>query len=242
MKRILLIFMALGLSVVVASNIVFTIFVPEVEPTMEQRLGELLPAEVSGWKSREVALSDTPEGAERVLDILNLDDVYCREFVRGDTRIMIYAAYWFPGSEPYSAVAIHNPDSCWVIAGWEIKERESNRHIEMAGHDLKQHEWGIYQKAGNDVHVMFWHLLGGEPNDYIKDMVWTSTGLDSIKRQFYFLLNLQQMGLELGRDQLFIRVSSNKPFEELESDPHFRRLFERLNVLQIFQDDTDPIL
>ena len=77
---------------------------------------------------------------------------------------MVYVAYWLPGSEPYSSVAIHNPDSCWVIAGWKIKDRESARKMRLAGFQMKQHEWGIYEKKGADTHVMFWHLLGGEPN------------------------------------------------------------------------------
>lgn len=239
MKRFLLIFMALGLAAVWLPAAIFAFFVPDVEPTIQQPLGQLLPEEIPGWESYDVPLSSTPSGEERVLDVLSLDDYFSREYVRGDTKVMVYVAYWLPGSEPYSSVAIHNPDSCWVIAGWDIKERESSRKGELAGCSLKSHEWGIYEKGGSDTYVMFWHLLGGVPNEHIEKMVWTQSGADSFKRQFYFIFNMFQMGLDLGRDQLFVRLSSNKPFEELEDDPHFERIIDHLRAVGIADADRN---
>lgn len=233
MKKLVLSFLALGLVFVLSARFVFAFLVPEVSPTFTQSLEDLIPEEMPGWRSQKVPLSSTPEGVERVLSVLNLDDVYSRQYIKGDTQVMIYVAYWYPGSEPYSAVAIHNPDSCWVIAGWEIEDRESNRQIQLAGVDLKEHEWGVYSKDGQVAHVMFWHLLGGEPNKYIKNMLWTSTGVDSIKRQFYFLFNIYQMGLNLGQDQLFVRVSSNKSFEELEASGDLRQILDHLEGLRL---------
>lgn len=237
MRRTLLIFMALGLVAVWSATFVFAFFVPDSPPTIDGRLGDLIPEEIEGWESREVPLSSSPTGEERVLDVLDLDDYFSREYSRGDTRVMVYVAYWYPKSEPYSSVAIHNPDSCWVIAGWDVKERESSRVTDLGGLPLKQHEWGIYEKNGAATHVMFWHLLGGEPNDYIEKMVWTQSGVDSFKRQFYFVFNMFQMGLDLGRDQLFVRVSSNKSFEELEDDPHFQRILAELESIGIVATD-----
>ena len=233
MRRSVLIFMALGLLFVIFITGLFTFLVPAAERTIEKSLGEILPEEVHGWVSQAVPLSSTPDGEERVLDVLNFDDYFSREYVRGDTRVMVYVAYWLPGSEPYSSVAIHNPDSCWVIAGWKIKDRESARKIWLADCQLKQHEWGIYEKRGEDTHVMFWHLLGGNPNEYIEKMVWTKSGLDSFKRQFYFIYNLYQMGLDLGKEQIFVRLSSNKSFDLLEKDPYFKNIIDCLRVLGI---------
>lgn len=233
MKKFVLILLAFGLGFVFSAKLVFALLVPEVAPTVERSLEELIPADLPGWRSQQVPLSSTPEGVDRVLQVLNLDDVFSRQYRKGDTEVMIYAAYWYPGSEPYSAVAIHNPDSCWVIAGWKIEERESNRQIQLAGLDLKEHEWGTYSKGGHVAHVMFWHLLGGKPNKYIKNMLWTSTGIDSIKRQFYFIFNIYQMGLNLGQDQLFVRVSSNKSFEELEANGDLRQILDHLQALNL---------
>lgn len=233
MKKIILVVLALGLLFVASAKFVFAFLVPDVEPTLEHSLDDLIPSHLPGWRSRKVPLSDTPEGVDRVLDVLALDDVFCRKYVKGDTEVMVYAAYWFPGSEPYSSVAIHNPDSCWVIAGWEIEDRESNRRISLAGVDLKAHEWGVYSKDGNRAHVLFWHLLGGEPNKYIKHMLWTSSGIDSIKRQFYFIFNMYQMGLDLGEDQLFVRLSSNKPFETLEANGDLKAVLDLLRGLNL---------
>jgi len=233
MKRKLLIILVLGLACAWLPTIIFAFFVPEKEVTIEGSLSNILPEEIQGWESHPVPLSSTPSGEERVLDVLDFDDYFSRQYVRGDTKVMVYVAYWLPGSEPYSSVAIHNPDSCWVIAGWDIKDRESARTVELAGCSLKQHEWGIYEKNGVDTHVMFWHLLGGVPNEHIEKMIWTQSGADSFKRQFYFIFNVFQMGLDLGRDQLFIRVSANKPFEELENDPHFKRIIDHLRAVGI---------
>lgn len=231
MKRFILICMAVGLALIFSTGLVFAFLVPDVEPTINSSLEEILPERIEGWRSTIVPLSQTPEGEERVLDVLDLDDVFCRQYKKGDTEIMVYVAYWFPGSEPYSSVAIHNPDSCWVIAGWDVLERESNRRVEMAGYRLKGHEYGLYRKEGHDVHVIFWHLLGGEPNEHIKNMIWTSSGLDSFKRQFYFIYNMYQMGLDLGQDQLFVRVSSNKPFEEIEESGELAEILSALQGL-----------
>lgn len=217
MRNFILTCMAVGLALMMSTGLVFAFLVPDVAPTLDRSLADILPERIPGWRSENVPLSQTPEGEERVLSVLDLDDVFCRQYIKGDTEIMVYVAYWYPGSEPYSAVAIHNPDSCWVIAGWEVLERESNRSIELAGYPLKEHEFGVYRKNNNDVHVLFWHLLGGEPNKHIKNMIWTSSGLDSFKRQFYFIYNMYQMGLDLGQDQLFVRISSNKPFDEIEA-------------------------
>ena len=228
----------MGFALVLSTGLVFAFFVPEVEPTIDRSLEEILPERIPGWQSTDVPLSQTPEGEERVLAVLDLDDVFCRQYVKGDTEIMVYVAYWYPGSEPYSSVAIHNPDSCWVIAGWDVLERESNRSKEMAGYALKEHEWGVYEKNGNEVYVLFWHLLGGEPNKHIKHMIWTSSGIDSFKRQFYFIYNMYQMGFDLGQDQLFVRISSNKPFEEIEKSGELREILSALEGLGLRR--TEP--
>lgn len=242
MRRFLLILLTVGLVLVLGVKLTFTLFVPKAEPTLDRALAELLPVEVEGWKSHEVPLSSSPNGEARVLDILSLDDYFSREYVRGDTRVMVYVAYWYPASEPYSSVAVHNPDSCWVIAGWNIKERESDVRRTLAGCELKPHEWGIYTRDGQDAHVMFWHLLGGEPNEHIEQMVWTQSGFDSFKRQYYFIYNIFQMGLDLGRDQLFVRLSSNKSFDELEGDVHFKRLLDGLRPLGIEQPSASSVV
>jgi hypothetical protein len=232
--------MAVVLTLILSTGLVFAFLVPDVARTVDGSLEELLPEHIPGWQSTHVPLSQTPEGEERVLNVLDLDDVFSRQYTKGDTEVMVYVAYWFPGSEPYSSVAIHNPDSCWVIAGWDVKERLSGQKGELAGCSLKQHEWGIYEKNGLDTYVMFWHLLGGEPNEHIEKMVWTQSGVDSFKRQFYFIFNMFQMGLDLGRDQLFVRLSSNKPFEELQDDPNFKRIIDHLRVVGI--EDTKGTL
>ncbi|PXA03262.1 hypothetical protein DDZ13_12615 [Coraliomargarita sinensis] len=234
--------MALGLILVMSTGLVFAFFVPEVEPTIDRSLEELLPEHIAGWHSTNVPLSQTPEGEERVLDVLDLDDVFCRQYTKGDTEIMVYVAYWFPGSEPYSSVAIHNPDSCWVIAGWDVLERESNRSVKMSGYPLKEHEWGVYEKDNNEVYVLFWHLLGGEPNKHIKNMIWTSSGIDSFKRQFYFIYNMYQMGFDLGQDQLFVRISSNKPFEEVEASGELDDILSALEGLGLTRENAQSKL
>ncbi|HKK18403.1 MAG TPA: exosortase-associated EpsI family protein [Opitutales bacterium] len=231
MRRFILICLAAGFALVLSTGLVFAFLVPDVEPTIERSLEELLPQHIPGWQSTNVPLSQTPEGEERVLAVLDLDDVFCRQYTKGDTEIMVYVAYWYPGSEPYSSVAIHNPDSCWVIAGWDVLERESNRSRKMAGYPLKEHEWGVYRKDGNEVYVIFWHLLGGEPNKHIKNMIWTSSGWDSFKRQFYFIYNMYQMGFDLGQDQLFVRISSNKPFEQIEESGELDEILSALDGL-----------
>jgi len=114
--------MAAGLALVASTGLVFAFLVPDVAPTLDRSLEELLPERIAGWHSTNVPLSQTPEGEERVLNVLDLDDVFCRQYVKGDTEIMVYVAYWYPGSEPYSSVAIHNPDSCCRLGCFRPRE------------------------------------------------------------------------------------------------------------------------
>lgn len=230
--------MAVGLGLVISTGLIFAFLVPDVAPTIDRSLEDLLPESISGWRSVQVPLSQTPEGEQRVLSVLDLDDVFCRQYSKGDTEIMVYVAYWLPGSEPYSSVAIHNPDSCWVIAGWEVLERESNRTADLAGFPLKEHEFGVYRKGDHETQVLFWHLLGGEPNKYIKNMIWTSSGIDSFKRQFYFIYNMYQMGFDLGQDQLFVRISSNKPFHKIEASGELQEILSAMQGLGLTRESA----
>jgi len=238
MQRILLILMLTVLIMVIGVNAIRG-FTPEHQRTINQPLSEILPTKIAGWDCRDVPLASTPEGNQRVLNILALDDVVCREYTSQSAQILIYAAYWRPGSQPYSSVAVHNPDSCWVHSGWAIEQRKHNRHFQVGEHPFKPHEWGIYTINNTKTYVMFWHLLGGEPNQFIKYMLWNGTGLDSIKRRFYFIFNISQLGLDLKRDQLFVRISANVPFEHLEHDAHFKELLKHLTDLNIFKSNTD---
>lgn len=237
MQRTLLILMLFVLIILIGVN-AMQIFRPQHQPTIHQPLSDLLPTEIEGWNCRDVPLASTPEGNERVLDILALDDVVSREYTNRSTKILIYAAYWKPGSQPYSSVAVHNPDSCWVHSGWMIEQRENNRPLQIGKYELKTHEWGIYTIHNTKKYVMFWHLLGGEPNTFIKYMRWNGTGLDSIKRRFYFIFNISQLGLDLNRDQLFVRISSTVPFERLEHDADFNELLKQLTKLNIFKSNV----
>jgi len=70
-------------------------------------------------------------------------------------------------------------------------------------------------------------------------MIWTSSGLDSFKRQFYFIFNMYQMGLDLGQDQLFVRISSNKPFEEIEESGELAEILSGLKGLGLTKAESE---
>jgi hypothetical protein len=186
------------------------------------QLNRTLPLELAGWTSHDLPLAETEETKNAVANILQFDDYFSRIYRSESIEVTLYVAYWKPGKIPPRAVGVHTPDTCWVQNGWT---RLSRAHaVPMAGVEraFQPAEFGTYSLRGNTLQVYFWHLVGGKTYSYEQE------GLHSLTAP---LQDMATFGLNQRRDQLFVRLASNVPFDQVWRDPGFARLLEALSKL-----------
>jgi exosortase len=181
---------------------------------------QLLPPEAAGWQVV------TPDDLYRFSDILHTDHLSERTYLRtGEagqpTQLTVYVAYWPAGQSSVSQVASHTPDACWPGAGWSSITPETDRRqsLQVPGLQLAPAEYRLFQTdRGNTQHVWFWHVFDGRVIDY---------------RDPYSLSALLQIALEYGfsrqGSQYFVRMSSNRPWNELAAEPLVHEILGNLD-------------
>jgi hypothetical protein len=185
-----------------------------------------IPVALPGWSYRELPLAETEETRKAVVNTLQFDQFVSRIYQRESTTVTIYAAYWGPNKVPPRAVGVHTPDTCWIQNGWTRTARRHAVTLSLGGQALKPGEFGTYSLNGQSLNVLFWHLVGGEVYSYEQD------GLHSLSAP---LIDLLQFGLNQRRDQLFVRLACNEPFDKIWADPGFQQLLRSLSGLGLNQ-------
>jgi hypothetical protein len=203
-------------------------FKPLPKAHIDRPLVQLLPAAPAGWQSHDADIADTPEDIERVESVLHYDDAVYRVYGNGRATIGVYIAHWLPGKFSPAKVGSHSPDTCWVHNGWDRINYDKEVKQPLAGGMLKPMEYGEYEKSGEHVHVIFWHLVGGQSVTYdLND--WDNGLAGRIQRLPAMVSDFSQFGLDQRQEQLVVRVSSNLPFTQLWDDPSFKVLMEGLS-------------
>ncbi len=181
-------------------------------------LAAMLPLNPPGW---DVI---TPKDLYQFADILQTTHLMERTYLRSTgngqfTQLTVYVAYWPTGQATVSRVASHTPDACWPGAGWAVRPVADPQQIpRLTGLQLSPAEHRLFQNAaGFSQNVWFWHIYDGRAINY---------------RDPYSVPALLHLALQYGfrrqGDQFFIRVSSNKPWPELASEPLVREIFTNL--------------
>jgi hypothetical protein len=201
---------------------------PVPQPKISAALAQLMPSAPLGWTSVDLPIADTPEAQSRVESILHYDDAAYRVYQNGDTEVAVYVAHWLPGGSSPAKVGAHTPDTCWVDAGWLRKDRQEAVTRDLSGGQLKPLEYGVFEKDGASINVIFWHLLGDDPVRY--DLVGWQNGLLGRLGRFHTLMqDLNQFGLDQRREQVLVRISSNVPFTQLWDNPGFDRILAQIS-------------
>jgi len=185
-------------------------------------LANLIPSSLTGWQGRELPLAETEELRNAVADTLQFDEHVSREYTKAGRRISIYIAYWQPNKVPPRSVGVHTPDTCWIQNGWTCSERIQRVPLSSASTPLQPAENGIYHFGGTTQHVLFWHLVGGETYSY------EQSGLHDIWAP---LRDLKTFGLNQKKEQFFIRLSADAPWDRIWHDPGVRELIGSLETL-----------
>jgi len=179
----------------------------------------VLPAKAAGWQV------ETSADLYRFSDTLQTDHLAQRTYSRmtgqGPELVTLYLAYWRPGQASVSLVASHTPDACWPGAGWEPLPVTTPRvQLKLDGRVLGEAEYRAFKSSLLPQNVWFWHIYGGHiithqnPNSPVE------------------LLRLAlRYGFRRSGDQLFVRVSSNRSWENIRHEPFIESFFVHLQPL-----------
>ncbi|MBI4624102.1 MAG: exosortase-associated EpsI family protein [Verrucomicrobia bacterium] len=215
-------FRALTASSALAGALII-VFVLNTRPSIRRDLPvpdvlALLPAAAGGW---QVKTTDLYEFA----GTLQTDHLAQRSYAKGSgsrlAEITIYVAYWRAGQAPVSLVASHTPDACWPGAGWTMLPIAQPRAQLVAdGRPLPDAEYRLFQTGDYPQYVWFWHLYDGRPISY-RDP-YSPTELLRIAWRY---------GFRHSGDQLFVRLSSNRPWAEIAGEQVLADFFARIRPL-----------
>jgi len=202
------------------------------------KIAENLPRHLAGWTQRDIPVGETGAAAANVQGILNFSQVGQVLYTHGDLQVLVYAAYWEPGKVSVVDAGSHNPDSCWVNNGCVRTERKYAVPATVEGRKMVPYEYGTYlPPSGSLQHVAFWHLVNGQPNRYeAQEAGWRDGLLGRLERLPLLLKDFREYGLNQKSEQIFLRISSPLPFDDLLSKPEFRALLIELQGLGIFAD------
>lgn len=178
----------------------------------------LLPATAAGWRV------NTSTELYQFKSTLRTEYLAQRTYTRGTAtgldQLTLYVAYWRPGQAPVSLVASHTPDACWPGSGWTAAPAPPPAGpLITGGRTLPAPENRLFVGQFPQ-HVWFWHLYDGRPITY---------------RDPYSAVELLRIawryGFRKNGDQLFVRVSSNRPLAGFAGEALLADFFARLQPL-----------
>lgn len=180
-------------------------------------LTAILPATYPGW---QVLKKPDLYVFRDALQTDHLEErTYLRSTPEGLLQLTVYLAYWSPGQTSVSLVASHTPDACWPGAGW-VSLSTGQARLPLPLRTLPQTEYRFFKNSTFPQHVWFWHLYDKQP---------------ILRRPSESPRELLRLALTYGfrhaGDQLFVRVSSNRPWADLEHEPLVAEIFSHLQPL-----------
>ncbi len=178
----------------------------------------LLPAAADGW---EVQTSDLYQFSGLLQTNYLAQRRYRRTTGSDPTEVTLYLAYWRAGQAPVSLVASHTPDACLPGSGWTPLPTSPPRvQLDLEDRTIADAEYRLFQSGDSPQHVWFWHLYDGRTISY-RDP-YSATELLRIAWRY---------GFRHDGDQVFVRLSSNRPWAQIAQEPLVGTLFGRLKGL-----------
>lgn len=189
-------------------------------------LARLIPAAptTGGWSV------ETREDLGRFAGILRTEHLLERSYQRAGAegqapvQVTVYAAWWPAGRASVSSVATHTPDACWPGTGWEIVTAENvRRDLPLAqGGAVGDAEQRFFRFGRMPQWVWYWHVVDGAPLRPFEPRSWR----DQLGMFF-------QQGARRGAAQAFVRLSANRPWEEVADEALVAELLSGLAELGV---------
>lgn len=182
-------------------------------------LHKILPATPEGWHV------DTSTDLYQFSGILQTENLAQRTYhKRVNGRIVVltvYLAYWQPGQSSVSQVSLHTPDACWPGSGWEPVEIPATREtLSIPQGILPTAESRQFSNGNFSQNVWFWHIYDGRPIAFQEP------------RSAAELLRIAwRYGFTKESDQLFVRISCNIPWQEIQTEPVISEIVANLKPL-----------
>lgn len=208
----------------VAASVLIVFFVvktrgPDLPAGPVPDVAALLPARPSGWDV--VHTQDLAPFAP----ILETNHLVERSYVRRASAthpqpllINVYVAYWSPGQVRVSSVAAHTPDACWPGSGWSSRPLIAPPSpFLVAARRVPAPEYRTFINSGDLRHVWYWHLYDG-----------TSIAQGDPRSAVALLKIAWHYGFRTAGEQMFVRVSSNRPWDEIQDEPLVAEIFAGL--------------
>jgi exosortase len=179
----------------------------------------VLPSTAEGWHVK------TSNDLYQFSGILETESLAQRTYLKhckgDDIQLTVYLAYWEAGRSSVSQVAMHTPDACWPGAGWEVSSIETPRQVlQLPTQTLPVAEAREFKSGGRPQYVWFWHIYNGR-----------SIAYEDPYSPVELLRNAWRYGFTRHADQLFVRVSSNLPWDQLKDEPLLSEIFENTKPL-----------
>lgn len=185
---------------------------------VDPKLDHVLPAHFPTWRVetsadlyRFSATLKTKHLAQRT---------YLKETFSGPLQITVYIAYWKPGQAPVSLVSSHTPDACWPGAGWVALPGHSSQVTISNRTTLAHAEYRCFAQGELAQHVWFWHLYRGEPVTDVNPF-----------SPLHMVRVVLRYGIRSQGEQVFLRISSNRPWQSFENEPLIEELFRGFQSL-----------
>ncbi len=226
------------------------------------RISAVIPQRAADWFGQDEPLGATEAVNEAALKTLNLDDYVFRRYSNGSRSFSIYAAYWAPGRMPTRLVASHTPDRCWTENGmrcvdlrfkqtYGVQRRAllpAEYRVFTAGRDeAKESAWDParssdarpptvdprpsatgYVGVTGKIFVLYWHTVEGKLYDY-------GERFNAIPQPWLWWKDTLAQAAYGSREQLFVRITTETPFEVLWQEPGFQTVMKSVADLGLWE-------
>ncbi|MES2697363.1 MAG: exosortase-associated EpsI family protein [Verrucomicrobiota bacterium] len=220
---------ALLLVAAITIQLVFT-FREKPQENVKPRIATQLSATLQGWAVTDEALGSTEATSAAALKVLNLDDYVYRRYQRGRTSFTVYAAYWARGKMPTRLVASHTPDRCWTENGMRCVDMRFQQAYDVSGRHLLPAEYRVFlpPKSESDrTYVAYWHTVEGRLYDY-------GNRFNAVPHPWLWWKDTLAQAMHGSREQLFVRIASDVPLDELWRNGDFQTVMAQVAALGLW--------
>ena len=185
----------------------------------------VLAAAPAGWTVRDLPLGETEMLQDSAAKTLRYDSFFHRAYRKDGVEFTVYVAYWSPGKHPPQMITQHVPDRCWPTNGLMCDEMRFDVPTKIGSRPLWPAQWRKFRDSkGYPIYTMFWHKVGDRSYDFGGRFYDMPDPLTYWSEALSYVARGQPA-------QVFFRLTSSVPFEQLWIDGGFQQAIKGFLVL-----------